>query len=109
MDIGCKLHTYVYKFLLPCRIIHEAGYSKEECMQYKPVVYSNTVQSMVAILKAMERLNISFDNPDRIVSVILLIPSLDVQSPACGDYRTISSSLPGRLSIIIFCRVMHKM
>ena len=37
-------------------------------MQYKPVVYSNTVQSMVAILKAMERLQISFDNPDRIVS-----------------------------------------
>ena len=37
-------------------------------MQYKPVVYSNTVQSMVAILKAMERLNISFDNADRMVS-----------------------------------------
>lgn len=34
-------------------------------MQYKPVVYSNTVQSMVAILKAMDRLEIHFDNPVR--------------------------------------------
>ncbi len=37
-------------------------------MQYKPVVYSNTVQSMVAILKAMDRLEISFESPDRAVS-----------------------------------------
>lgn len=62
--------------LLTCfyRIIHEAGYSKEECLQYKPVVYSNTVQSMVAILKAMERLQISFDDPVRIVSYVLVFP-----------------------------------
>ena len=64
MLLFCILHFY--------RIIHEAGYSKEECMQYKPVVYSNTVQSMVAILKAMERLQISFDNSDRIVSIYIV-------------------------------------
>ena len=42
-------------------------------MQYKPVVYSNTVQSMVAILKAMERLQIPFSDPSRMVSVINFI------------------------------------
>ncbi len=56
-------HLYLFS-----RIIHEKGYSREECMQYKPVVYSNTVQSMVAILKAMDRLEISFESPDRAVS-----------------------------------------
>lgn len=50
------------------RIIHENGYTKEECQQYKPVVYSNTVQSMVAILRAMERLQIPFRDPARAVS-----------------------------------------
>lgn len=47
------------------KIIHENGYSKEECQAYKPVVYSNTVQSMVAILRAMERLGIPFHDSDR--------------------------------------------
>ena len=52
----------------PCRIIHENGYSADERAQYKPVVYSNTVQSMVAILKAMDRLGIRFHDPARNVS-----------------------------------------
>jgi len=44
------------------RIIHENGYkSSVECTQYKSVVYSNTVQSMVAILKAMSPLGIIFE------------------------------------------------
>jgi len=43
------------------RIIHEDGYSAEECRNYRNVVFSNTLQSMVAILKAMDRLKISFD------------------------------------------------
>ena len=41
----------------------------EERQQYKPVVYSNAVQSMVAILKAMGHLQIDFSNPDRAVSM----------------------------------------
>ncbi|XP_063052186.1 guanine nucleotide-binding protein G(i) subunit alpha-1-like [Engraulis encrasicolus] len=45
------------------KIIHEAGYSEEECTQYKAVVYSNTIQSIIAIIKAMERLKIDFADP----------------------------------------------
>ena len=55
-----------------CRIIHETGYTDEECLQYKPVVYSNTVQSMVAIFKAMEKLEIPFGVAERSVSFICL-------------------------------------
>ena len=42
------------------KIIHDSGFTPEDFRQYKPVVYSNTIQSMVAILRAMQSLSISF-------------------------------------------------
>ncbi len=42
----------------------------DECSQYKPVVYSNTVQSMVAILRAMDRLGIQLGDPGKMVSCL---------------------------------------
>lgn len=42
------------------KIIHETGYSPEECEQYRPVVYSNTIQSLMAIIRAMGQLKIDF-------------------------------------------------
>lgn len=50
------------------RIIHEDGYSEEECKQYKLVVYSNTIQSIMAIIRAMGRLKIEFGDSARAVS-----------------------------------------
>jgi len=47
-----------------CRIIHENGYSKSECQSYISVIYSNTIQSMLAILRAMGRLKIGFVDAD---------------------------------------------
>lgn len=58
---------------LPCpRIIHEDGYSEEECRQYKAVVYSNTIQSIMAIIKAMGNLQIDFGDSSRAVGALLL-------------------------------------
>jgi len=37
--------------LLARRIIHEHGYTPEECLTYRPVVYSNVTQSLVAIVR----------------------------------------------------------
>lgn len=51
------------------RIIHEDGYSEEECKQYKVVVYSNTIQSIMAIIRAMGRLKIDFGDGARAVSL----------------------------------------
>ncbi|RWS14219.1 guanine nucleotide-binding protein G(i) subunit alpha-like isoform X1 [Dinothrombium tinctorium] len=48
------------------RIIHEQGYTKSECIQYRPVVHSNTIQSLMAIIKAMGQLKIDFADPARI-------------------------------------------
>jgi guanine nucleotide-binding protein G(o) subunit alpha len=47
------------------RIIHQHGYTKEEFVQYRPVVYSNTIQSLGAIIRAMNMLNIQFSSAER--------------------------------------------
>ncbi|XP_014677622.1 PREDICTED: guanine nucleotide-binding protein G(o) subunit alpha [Priapulus caudatus] len=47
------------------KIIHESGFTNEDFKQYKPVVYSNTIQSMVAILRAMGTLNVAFSDSER--------------------------------------------
>ncbi|KAM3872017.1 guanine nucleotide-binding protein G(i) subunit alpha-3-like isoform 2-T2 [Diretmus argenteus] len=47
------------------KIIHEDGYSEEECKQYKVVVYSNTIQSIIAIIRAMGRFKIEFGDAAR--------------------------------------------
>lgn len=58
--------------LLLFRIIfNEHGYTTDECLLYKPVIFSNTIQSMLAILQAMDRLQISFADPNRKVQTLL--------------------------------------
>lgn len=56
-----------------CRIIHESGFTPEDFKQYRPVVYSNTIQSLVAILRAMPNLNISYSSTEREVSYNFVI------------------------------------
>ncbi len=58
----------MFGFCFRVRIIHEDGYSEEECKQYKVVVYSNTIQSIMAIIRAMGRLKIDFGDAARAVS-----------------------------------------
>lgn len=55
-------------FLRNRRIIHKNGYSKQECMEFKAVIYSNTLQSILAIVKAMTTLGIDYVNPRSAVS-----------------------------------------
>lgn len=55
------------------KIIHETGYSREECEQYRPVVYSNTIQSLMAIIRAMGQLKIDFKDSSRAVSISVLV------------------------------------
>ena len=47
------------------KIIHQDGYTKEDFVQYRPVVYSNTIQSLGAIIRAMSMLNIQFAEQER--------------------------------------------
>ncbi|XP_044243180.2 guanine nucleotide-binding protein G(i) subunit alpha-2-like [Ursus arctos] len=45
------------------KIIHEDSYLEEECWQYHAVLCNNTIQSIMAIVKAMGNLQINFTNP----------------------------------------------
>lgn len=47
------------------RIIHKDGYSREECLEFIVIIYSNTLQSMMAIVKAMNTLNINYGHADQ--------------------------------------------
>lgn len=59
-------------FVKQMKIIHENGFSRDECKQYKPVVYSNTIQSLAAVIKGMDLLGITWANPARRDDAMLL-------------------------------------
>uniref|UniRef100_A0A8C3U7R5 G protein subunit alpha transducin 3 n=1 Tax=Catharus ustulatus TaxID=91951 RepID=A0A8C3U7R5_CATUS len=48
------------------KIIHKDGFTYQERMEFRPIVYSNAVQSILAIVKAMTKLGISYENPARL-------------------------------------------
>lgn len=68
--LACSLFVLVLS-LTPSifRIIHEDGYSEDECKQYRAVVYSNTIQSIMAIIKAMANLKIDYEESTRTVGI----------------------------------------
>ncbi|XP_041058570.1 guanine nucleotide-binding protein G(t) subunit alpha-3-like [Carcharodon carcharias] len=47
------------------KIIHKDGYTDQECMEFKTIIYSNILQSMLAIVRAMSLLGISYQDPAR--------------------------------------------
>ena len=51
------------------KIIHGSGYSIRERVHYQPIVHQNTIESLFAILQAMEKLEIIFSNPSQIKHV----------------------------------------
>lgn len=64
-----KCHSQqVFVLCFFSRIIHEDGFSGEDVKQYKPVVYSNTIQSLAAIVRAMDTLGIEYGDKERRVS-----------------------------------------
>lgn len=51
------------------KIIHESYFTKDECLEYAPVVHNNTIQSLIAIIKGMNKLEISLDDPTKMDDV----------------------------------------
>lgn len=50
------------------KLIYAQGFSKNEKMEWKPVVFANIVQSFRLIFDAMNDLGIKFENPENEVS-----------------------------------------
>jgi len=64
------------------KLIHHGGYNEQERESYKEIIYSNTVQSMRAILEAMPALDIqlSAQNDARRATVLALPVQLETDS-----------------------------
>lgn len=60
----------IFPFLYFYRILHKNGFSQQDLEMIRPVVYSNTIQSILAILRAMYLLNIEFGDADRQVDLL---------------------------------------
>lgn len=58
------------------KIIHESYFTKAECLEYKPVVHNNTLQSLIAIIKGMNKLGISLDDPTKIDDVQYFVQTI---------------------------------
>ena len=52
------------------KLIYSQGFSKNEKLEWKPVIFSNIVQSFRVIFEAMEELDLPFDSPDNEVCFI---------------------------------------
>lgn len=62
------------------RIIHEDGFSGDDVKQYKPVVYSNTIQSLAAIVRAMDTLGLEYGDKERKVREMLCKTDHELQN-----------------------------
>lgn len=70
-----------------CRIIHEDGFSGDDVKQYKPVVYSNTIQSLAAIVRAMDTLGLEYGDKERKVSKLeLILPHSQTAQAPCKTF-----------------------
>jgi len=48
------------------KILYQNGFSEQERICYKPVIYRNLLCSMLRIIHAMKNLGIHYGNPDRV-------------------------------------------
>lgn len=64
------------------KLIHHGGYNEQERESYKEIIYSNTIQSMRAILEAMPTLDIALQqqNEGRKATVLALPVQLETDS-----------------------------
>lgn len=58
----------VYILFPVSRILHQGGYTKEEQLEFRAVIYGNILQSALALIRGMEMLNIDFGSSTAQVS-----------------------------------------
>jgi len=64
------------------KLIHHGGYNESERDSYKEIIYSNTIQSMRAILEAMPQLDLALSpqNDARRATILALPPQIEAES-----------------------------
>ena len=59
------------------RILHENGFTSDERLSFRSLVFSNTIQSLKTLAIAMSKLKIRLDNQDRLNDVLKLFDMSD--------------------------------
>ncbi|KAG6005614.1 G-Protein alpha subunit [Claviceps maximensis] len=60
------------------RLIYSQGFNKNERLEWKPVVFSNIIQSFRTIFEAMTELHYSFDTPDNEKHMAHILVDLEI-------------------------------
>ncbi|CAM1500975.1 Fc.00g101370.m01.CDS01 [Cosmosporella sp. VM-42] len=70
------------------KLIYSQGFSKNEKLEWKPVIFSNIIQSFRVIFEAMEECNIPFDGPDneKHMAHVLVEPEISPRDKLPEDY-----------------------
>ncbi|CAJ0566762.1 unnamed protein product, partial [Mesorhabditis spiculigera] len=79
------------------RILHDHGFTEEEALQQKGVVYNNTVQAMATVLRALPQLSLQFSDPAREADARIVLDVLKAgQEDACnrGNEFQLTESAP---------------
>ncbi|XP_058972851.1 guanine nucleotide-binding protein G(o) subunit alpha-like [Pocillopora verrucosa] len=66
------------------KIIHDHGFTAEDYSQYKPLVFSNAIYSLLKIIRAMDKLRIDFETDERLMDakmVFDVVARADDQEP----------------------------
>ena len=66
-QVGTSDRAHLESLLNVPRLLLGSGFSDEERMESRPIVYSNTIQSLAAVIKAMGALQIPLGNAERAV------------------------------------------
>lgn len=64
------------------KLIHEGGYNVQERRAFRAIIFTNLIQSIKSILKAMDTLNIPLENPEKEPYKALV---LEFQDQSTGD------------------------
>jgi guanine nucleotide-binding protein G(i) subunit alpha len=62
------------------KLIHHGGYTEQERESYKEIIFSNTIQSMRAVLEAMPQLDISLSPQNDAHRAVILSPPPQIET-----------------------------
>lgn len=67
------------------KLIYSQGFSKNEKLEWKPIIFNNIIQAFQTIRDAMAELDIEFDDPENEVSHSSRLPSFHIYNTAPHD------------------------
>lgn len=77
------------------KLIYAQGFSKNEKLEWKPVVFSNVIQSFKTIQDAMQELNIEFADPNNEVRQLPCVPQFLRDTARTDPPRCLTTALRG--------------